>query len=551
MSAAPAMEQPRLGSYVSVGDLLALHCARDPGKPALVDLDRGLTLSFEELARLVDAVAFQLWERGIRKGSRVLLHTDNSIEKLVIWFALWRIGAVVCPLDLSFIRATASQILQTIGPDMVVTDASWSGQDFLQQLSAPIVYFDEWRPDHLAVATDRNTIGFRALPEGVSIAHLPAPAAFDLACLCCTSGTSGLPKIVAYDHHAYWQNGVDSIDLLALTCEDRTLEYRALGWYSAQILSLMPFLQLGLTLHLARRFSNRQLPDWIERYCISVCVGVPAVINILLNAPVPRAREKLVSLRTITCSTAPLPVTHWHKFEQTYGVPVTNLYGSSETGWICGNRPDARRVGTVGRPVGSVQLSFVPETAPVDDSSKTGRMTVAGDKLALGYLLADGSLQAIRGQPFAMNDIGAMDADGYVRILGRNDDLIMRGGVKISPVEIEEVVLAHPDLADAAVVAMPDPIYGHQVVCLAVAREGCQPQPDQIVNHCTGRLPREKIPAEVVLVDTLPRNPRGKLLRGQLPDLYLSRSADGNRISPAIEPDAAAGPGLQQSDTSL
>lgn len=544
MSGTPGTEQPRPKSYVPVADLLALHRARDPGKAALVDLDRGVTLSFEVLASLVDSVALQLWERGIRKGSRVLLHTDNSIEKLVIWFALWRIGAVVCPLDLSFIRATAAQVLQTIGPDMVVTDASWSGQDFLQELTAPIVYFDEWRPGSSPAATDQNTIRFDVLPEDVSLVHLPAPTAFDLACLCCTSGTSGLPKIVAYDHHAYWENGADSIDLLGLDSNDRTLEYRALGWYSAQILSVMPFLQLGLTLHLARRFSNRQLPDWIAGYRISVCVGVPAVINILLNAPVPQAREKLASLRTITCSTAPLPASHWRLFEQNYGVPITNLYGSSETGWICGNRPDARRLGTVGRPVGSLHLSFVAEAAPATEGGKTGRMIVAGDKLALGYLLADGSLQAIRGQPFAMNDIAEMDADGYVRILGRDDDLIMRGGVKISPVEIEEVVLSHPDLADAAVVAMPDPIYGHQVVCLAVARQGCQPQPSQVVSHCAARLPREKVPASVVLVDALPRNPRGKLLRAELPELYRSRLFGGSTASPAIESNAGTEPDI-------
>ncbi|MEN3362858.1 MAG: long-chain acyl-CoA synthetase [Burkholderiales bacterium] len=538
MTAGPGSKRFDPGNYVPVGDLLALHRVRDPGKPALVDLDRGVTLSFGVLAGLVDSVALQMWGRGVCKGSRVLLHIDNSIEKLVVWFALWRIGAVVCPLDLSFIRATASQVLQTIEPDLVVTDASWSGQNFLEQLSAPIIYCDEWRPDNQPAAADSTTIGFGMLPEGASIDHLTAPAAGDLACLCCTSGTSGLPKIVAYDHHAYWQNGVDSIELLALDCDDRTLEYRALGWYSAQILSVMPFLQLGLTLHLARRFSRRKLPDWIEQHRITVCVGVPAVINILLNAPVPQARQKLATLRTMTCSTAPLPLTHWRQFEEVYGVPVTNLYGSSETGWICGNRPTARRIGTVGQPVGSVHLSLAAEATTAREGSKTGRVTVTGDKLALGYLQSDGSLQAIRGQPFAMNDIATMDADGYVRILGRNDDLIMRGGVKISPVEIEEVVLAHPDLVDAGVVAMPDPVYGHRVVCLAVARLGCQPQPDQIVSHCADRLPKEKVPADVLMVDELPRNPHGKLLRRQLPDLYRSRS-NGTAATPASAPDAA------------
>src|SRR5262249_49121126 len=105
----------------------------------------------------------------------------------------------------------------------------------------------------------------------------------DIASLCCTSGTTGIPKIVVYDHACYWLNGLDSIDLLGLNRDDRTLEYRSFDWYSAQILSLMPFLQLGSTLCIARKFSRRQFGNWVRENRVTVSAGVPTVLNLLLE----------------------------------------------------------------------------------------------------------------------------------------------------------------------------------------------------------------------------------------------------------------------------
>lgn len=506
--------------YSSVAELLETYRRRDSGKVALVDVDANRRMTFGELAAAVEGIAVQLAGMGMGKGSRVVLLADTGIEKVVAWLAIWRIGAVVCPLDLSLMRTAAATILQTIGPDLVVADPRQA--DFAHAVGT--IRLADWDartdvawptavpPGGELVVDTRYIQGAADMP--------PSPVVNDVACLSCTSGTAGLPKIVVYDHQAYWENGLDSIDLLALTEHDRTLEYRSLGWYSAQILSLMPFLQTGLTLHLARRFSAHQLLDWIEANRITVCAGVPTVIRILLSQPASDAARRCVSLRAVTSSSAPLSPAHEIRFEQVYGVRVLNLYGSSETGWISGNREAAHKVGTVGRAVNRVQLGIVSDSDQQCPPGVPGQMMVRADKLALGYLQKDKLLDPIRGKPFNLRDTAVIDAQGYVQILGRSDDLISRGGAKISPMEIEEVLLTHPDVLEAGVIGVPDPIYGQQPACFVVARPGRHIEARELLAHCAALLPREKVPIRAILIAELPRNERGKVLRSRLAEFY-------------------------------
>src|SRR6185312_16252174 len=189
------------------------------------------------------------------------------------------------------------------------------------------------------------------LPRGRDPTELPERNhADDPACIFCTSGTTAKPKIVVYDHAAYWLNGLDTLEFLGLTADDRTLEYRSFGWNSAQVLSLMPFLQKGLTLHIARKFSHSHFLDWIRTHRITFSAGVPTVLNMLLNKPIERFAAQNPALRLMSCSTAPLTAAQWTQFEAMYGARLLQLYGMSETGWVCGNRYYTRKMGTVGLP---------------------------------------------------------------------------------------------------------------------------------------------------------------------------------------------------------
>ena len=130
--------------------------------------------------------------------------------------------------------------------------------------------------------------------------------AADTACIFCTSGTTARPKIVIYNHAAYWMNGLDTLEFLGLTEDDRTLEYRSFGWNSAQVVSLLPFLQKGLTMHIAKRFSHSRFFEWVQKYGITFSAGVPTVLNMLLNKPIGYTAKDVPTLRLMSCSTAPL-----------------------------------------------------------------------------------------------------------------------------------------------------------------------------------------------------------------------------------------------------
>ncbi|MEM5369150.1 class I adenylate-forming enzyme family protein [Paraburkholderia azotifigens] len=509
----------------TAADLIEQHRRETPDKPAIVDVDRRINLSFEQLARSVDTIARQFARRGITRGARIVLADCDAPDKLLLWLGAWRLGAIVCPLDVLFIGdETARTLLDTIQPTLVVMPED-AADTAVASANAPVVRFASWASgdsanaqpgkDIIALAAHADDAAqagdTRPLPDAATISN---PG--DIASMCCTSGTTGIPKIVVYDHACYWLNGLDSIDLLGLTRDDRTLEYRSFDWYSAQILSFIPFLQLGSTLCIARRFSRSRFGDWIRDHRITVSAGVPTVLNMLLEPPLEVPAGTFASLRAMTCSTAPLSPAQWQRFEQRYGIRILNLYGSSEAGWMCGNRLHRREIGTVGYPAAHIAFDIVDSEGASCAPDVKGQVVVDGAKLALGVLQRDGSLLPIRGTPLFTRDIAARDAQGFVRMAARMDDLIIRGGVKIVPQEIEEIVRAHPQVLDVAALGVPDPVYGQETVCFVVPQPGATPDEAALLAHCREYLAREKMPRAVFMIQALPRSARGKILRDAL-----------------------------------
>lgn len=512
-----APEPPALAGFAGVAELLRRHARDFPRKLALCEADGGQQMDFAGLQSAVEQSALALRALGVRAGDRVVLAAETGLAKLVTWLALWQSGAVVCPLDPAFLRHAAEELMAAIEPQWVVHDETASVRETLladDGEAVPVIRFAQ-RLSDAGVAFDADT----ATPPGLAAepAPWPEPRPEDLACIACTSGTTGSPKIVLYDHQALWLNGRDTIALLGLRPCDRQLEYRSLNWYSSQILSLMPFLQLGLSLFVARRFSLSRFEGWVRRHGLTVSVGVPTVIQLLLKQADAGSPANLDGLRLMTSSTAPLAAHHWRRFEAVHGVPVMNLYGSTETGWISGNRPDNRKLGSVGRLLDSVRVEDMP------DAAAGGLLSVSTPKLALGYLSRGGRVHALRGQPFTLQDVVRFDAEGFLHVLGRADELIIRGGVKISPVEIEAVVSDHPAVADAGVVGVPDEVLGSRIVCFVVPAAGSTDL-DGVLAHCRKMLPREKVPARLLPIAKLPRSDRGKILRRHL--AMLARNLD-------------------------
>jgi acyl-coenzyme A synthetase/AMP-(fatty) acid ligase len=505
--------------YEPVADLLAKYARRDPGKSAIVDLESGSTINFGQLDRVAADVASFLKSKGIKKGSRVLVLSDENLEKLLIWFGIWRIGAVICPFNLEINEKQMVALTAALDPALILYHKEIDVAPLVGDARAPRIRFGAWSPSG---ANDPQDEFFVALPRGDAAAMPERNNAEDMACIFCTSGTTARPKIVVYNHAAYWMNGLDTLEFLGLTEDDRTLEYRSFGWNSAQVLSLLPFLQKGLTMHMAKRFSHSRFFEWVQKHGITFSAGVPTVLNMLLNKPLGYTAKDIPTLRLMSCSTAPLTAQQWVQFEEMYGVTLLQLYGMSETGWVCGNRHYAKKMGTVGLPALHQELKIVDAAGNECPPAVEGEITVGGPQMSLGYLLDDGSIDPLYGKRIKTGDLGIKDAEGFIRVTGRTKDIIIRGGVNIAPMEIDEILLKHPGIAEAAAVGVPDKIYGEEVVCYVVAKDRALTDAG-VLEHCRQFLPPAKTPKQVMIVPDLPKSDRGKVLRDKLKDDWMAR----------------------------
>ena len=506
--------------YQPIAELFAQYKARDAGKTAIVDLDENSSITFGELDQVTTDIAALLKSKGVKKGGRVLLLADECVEKLLIWFGVWRIGAVVCPLNVEINQKVMVELARAVNPALILCHKDLDMDALVEGHPAPRMRFGRWSADGTADPQDEF---FVSLPKGTTPADLPERNnAEDLSCIFCTSGTTARPKMVVYDHAAYWLNGLSTLEFLGLTEDDRTLEYRSFGWNSAQVLSLMPFLEKGHTMHIAKRFSHSRFFDWIKTYGITFSAGVPTVLNMLLNKPLGYTAKDIPTLRLMTCSSAPLSAKQWTQFEEMYGVRLLQCYGMSEAGWVCGNRYYKYKLGTVGLPALHQEFEIVDGEGKPVPAGVEGEITAGGPHTAVGYLRDDGTIESLRPKRIKTGDLGMQDEEGFVRVTGRTKDLIIRGGMNIAPREIDEVLLKNPEILDAAAVGVPDKIYGEEVVCFVVAKQPGLTEAS-VRQHCQQYLPPAKTPKEVFIVPDLPKNDRGKILRDKLREDWASR----------------------------
>ena len=504
--------------YQPVAELLAKYAKRDPDKTAIVDLESGTAIDFGQLDRVAIDIAAYLKSRGIRKGSRILLLSDGNLEMLLIWLGAWRLGAVVCPFNLEMNEKQMVPLTATLDPALIVYHKEIDVQAMVGDHPAPRIRFGAWSPDG---ANDQQDELFVSLPRGDAALLPERNEPMDHAAIVCTSGTTARPKIIILHHAIMWMNGLNTLEYLGLTEDDRILEYRSFGWNSPQIVTLMPFLQKGMTMHVAKRFSHSRFFEWVQQHGITFSAGVPTVINMLLNKPLGYTAKDVPTLRLMSCSSAPLTAQQWQQFEEMYGVTLLAWYGMSETGWICGNRHYKKKMGTVGLPAPHQELLIVDAAGNECPPGVEGEITVGGPQMAIGYLLDDGSIDPILGKRMKSGDLGIQDPDGFVRVTGRSKDLIIRGGVNIAPLEIDEVLIKHPGVAEAAAVGVPDKIYGEEVVCYVVAKDTLTEA--SVLAHCAHHLPPAKTPKEVLIVAELPKSDRGKVVRDKLREDWPAR----------------------------
>ncbi len=347
----------------------------------------------------------------------------------------------------------------------------------------------------------------------------------DDAVILFTSGTSARPKGVVLTYREHLANIEPAADGFGITADDRVYDFRSFNWASAQLLGALVPVNRGATLVMAAKFSASRFFQHVRDHRVTVAAGNPTTINILLNTEATAHRDNLPTLRFLTSSSAPLTIEEWRRFEERFGIPIAQGYGSSETGWIAAIPGERRRLGTVGRPLAYHRLAIVDADGRQLPPGEIGQIEIGGfASHDYRYLADDGSVKINSRGRIRTGDLGLLDADGFLGLTGREKDLIIRGGVNISPVEIDNFLMQRHELIEVATVGVPDAIYGEEVVSYVVARPGATVDAGELLRYCSDGLPAFKAPKQIVLSASLPKTERGKLDRRALAERWSRES---------------------------
>jgi len=459
-----------------------------PTAPALAD--DAVTLDNTELLDRVRRAAGALSAAGIGAGDVVAIMLPNTTGFVVSLFAAWRLGAAATPINPSLTPVEAGYQITDAGAKVLIAER-------LPDFAAPV---------ETVIPVDELVTAGPGAPE-------PADIGDDtLALLIYTSGTTGRPKGVMLDHANLNAMCTMVIEAFELTAADNSLLILPLFHVNGIVAGALSPLLAGGRATVAGRFSVRTFFDRIERSRATYFSAVPTIFTMLSDLP-DEVRPDTSSVRFAVCGAAPASVELLTRFESRYGIPVIEGYGLSEGSCASAINPlhGPRRAGTVGIPLPGQRIRIAdPDGAPVPDGA-SGEVLVSGPNVMRGYFnRPDETERTIVDGWLHTGDIGRID-DGYLVLVDRAKDMIIRGGENIYPKEIETVVYQLPEIAEAAVVGRAHPVYGEEPVLYVSLNAGADLDAEKIRGHVSGALSKYKLPVDITFLAEMPKNAVGKI----------------------------------------
>ncbi|MDQ7013231.1 MAG: AMP-binding protein [Planctomycetota bacterium] len=476
-------------------------CLRHARRTLIVDDRR----SYRGVEILVAAlhVASEIERRSQTQTVGLLIPTSGAFP--ICALAGWMLGRTVVPLNYLLKPDELQYVIDDCGCDTILTV-----EPMLEHLDA--------RPRVENLIT-LESLNFRGVPD----LRWPArPGEDEVACLLYTSGTSGKPKGVMLSHRNLLSNVQQCMEHVGLHDDDILLgilpQFHSFG---LTVLTILPLVR-GLKAVYAARFVPHQVVRLIREHRPTLFIGIPSMFNALLAVKNAES-EDFASLRYTVSGGEPLPEDIFERFRERFGVTICEGYGLTETSPVTNwCRPKEWRRRSVGNPLPGVEQRIVnPETGSVLPRGREGEVYVRGPNRMVGYYnLPEETAKAIdRDGWFHTGDMGCFDADGHLSITGRIKEMLIVGGENVFPREIEEVVNRHPSVHASAVIGQTDPMRGEVPIAFVEMEEGAEFDEQSIRSLCREHLAGYKVPREVRLVETLPRNPTGKIVRRELQQL--------------------------------
>jgi acyl-CoA synthetase (AMP-forming)/AMP-acid ligase II len=484
----------------------AIGAVREPGRLAVVDERESVT--FAEVDRRSTAVAHALKQRGVTTGDAVALLARNSAAFIVAQVAISKLGADVLYVNTGFAGPQLGDVLTSENAVAVVADEEFVPllEEVGPELPRMVAWSDDQRlPDSVAA------LGAEDAPP------LPSPGREGRHVIL-TSGTTGKPKGAARTTPGVLAGIVQLVSVLeAIPYRGRAVTVLAAPAFHAWGLANLTLgMLLQSTLVMRRRFDPAATLELIEKYDADTLAAVPVMIQRILDLPEEERRKRdTSSLQVVALSGSALAPSLATKFMDEFGDVLYSLYGSTEVAYVSIAGPTDFRAApaTAGRVVRGVTVRLVDDKDNDVTPGETGRIFAGSSAAFEGY--TNGDDKARLGGLTSTGDVGRFE-DGRLFVEGRDDDMIVSGGENVFPAEVEDCLHRHPDVADAAVVGVPDERFGQALVAHVVLRRGGSAGPDELRAHVKKALANYKVPREIVLHDELPRNETGKVVKREL-----------------------------------
>jgi long-chain acyl-CoA synthetase len=491
---------------VRVADVIRRAAERRPERVALRHCKR--TLTYAQLDERSSRLAQALLASGVRAGDRVAYLGRTAPEVIELLFAVAKLGAVIVPLNWRLSMRELGQVVADSRAPVLIADAEYAEPAAIL-VDAPIVVGDGYEP--WLQAHEPRDPGGRGEPGDVVVQMY-------------TSGTTGAPKGVLTTHRnlgacaqtsEWWSFDEETVSLTPLPM----FHIGGIGWAYCGLWH-------GAETILVRDFRPEPVLDLLERHAVTNAIFVPTMLGML--TAVPGAAERDYSaLRTIAYGASPITTTLLRAALRTFDCGLVGSYGLTETtGTVVRLEPEdhvERLLRSVGRPYPWVELRVVdPATGADRPPGAVGEVWLRAPNLMAGYFNRPAETAAALTEDgwLRTGDGGYRDDEGYLFLTDRVKDMIVSGGENVYPIEVEEVLAQHPDVADVTVIGVPDEKWGEAVKALVIARDGAAPAPQALVAFARERLAGYKLPRSIDFVAELPRTPTGKVLKRELRARY-------------------------------
>jgi acyl-CoA synthetase (AMP-forming)/AMP-acid ligase II len=510
-------------------ELLMITAAIVPDRTAIIF--EGKHISFEELQGRVTRLANALADLGVQPGDRVAVMQVNCNEHIESYFAAAKLDAIFVPINF---RARAEELefmLNDSGVKALIVGERY--QDMVRSLKDKLTTVESF------IALEAPGDGFHFYDDLLAKAsdeeRFPTAEEEDVSIVMFTAGTTGTPKGVMLSHSSFTSYILANVEPVDMESEEKNILTVPLH-HIAGVQAVMAAIYGGRTLVLQKQFDEEGWMKLVQDEKVGRAMMVPTMLKRIMDLPSFKDYD-LSSLKVITYGAAPMPLEVIKKaileFPDTRFI---NAFGQTETAStitmlppddhnIREGEPDfekkLKRLSSIGKPLPDVEVRIVDEDGKEVAVLENGEIVARGSRLMKGYWnREEATKETLRGGWLYTGDLGYWDEEGYIFLSGRAKDFLKRGGEMIAPEEVEQIIMSHPGVDEAAIIGIPDVEWGERVRALVVKKPGAELTAQDVIEHCRPRMAGFKRPEDVIFINELPRNPMGKVLKRVLREEY-------------------------------